>query len=172
MESVDRQPMFPRAFRRRSLIARLAAMLAIGTRAPDFTLLEDDGRPFVLSEAVRHGPLVLYFYPRDFSFFCTTQARMFSAEHRRLAECGIRVFGVGRQDCASHGRFRHSLRLPFGLLADTDGEVTARYGAVGLFGWFVKRVTYVIGQNGLIQQRMYADLWIERHRKFVQRLAP
>lgn len=145
-------------------------MLNIGDRAPSFELPDDVGGVFRLSDALQLGPLVIYFYPKDFTNVCTREAAMFREEHHRLAERGIRVFGISPQTSECHGRFRSHMKLPFQLLADPEKKVIAAYDALGLFGWAVRRITYFVGKNGLIQDRCRAEFRVSCHKDLVRRV--
>jgi thioredoxin-dependent peroxiredoxin len=140
-------------------------MLKPGDAAPAFELEDDSGRRVRLAELLAAGPLLLFFYPKDFTLICTRQAQMFRKEHEELRAHGVGVAGISPQSSASHARFREQLNLPFPLLADPQKSVIRDYGALGLFGR-VKRVSYAIGQDGTIVDAVKADLSVERHRAF------
>jgi len=141
-------------------------MISKGEHAPDFTLERQDGRPFTLSKEVEHGPLVLFFYPRDFTPICTAEACMFRDSHEELAAAGLRVFGVSPQSCEEHGRFRAAYGLTYSLLSDTKRTVISQY-AEGLFGLripgFTRRVTYLIDRNMIVRDRVVADFHAAAH---------
>ena len=143
-------------------------MLRIGDQAPDFELLDDQGKTQRLSELLADGPLVLYFYPKDFTLVCTQQACMFKAEQPTLIAAGVRVIGVSPQVHDRHQSFRAHYRLPFPLLADPERKVIRAFGAQGLLG--VRRVSYLIGRDGRILDRVHAALLVRRHRAFVRRV--
>ena len=96
--------------------------------APDFTLPAVDGTQVKLS-ALRGKPVVLYFYPRDDTPGCTTEACAFRDRKGELAKLGVTVLGVSTDDLESHQKFRDKFQLNFPLLADTDHQVAERYGA-------------------------------------------
>ena len=145
-------------------------MLAEGDRAPDFDLPDAEGRRVTLSALLREGPVVLYFYPADFTPVCTRQACLLRDRHAPLRTAGAQVVGISPQAPASHRRFRERHGLTFLLLADPGREAIRAYGALGLLGLLVRRVTYLILQDGRIHDRVVADLRLGRHADFVARV--
>jgi len=119
-------------------------MLAIGDSAPDFTLPDQDGRERSLESLLAAGPLVLYFYPADFTPVCTREACAFGALESELSVKGVTLAGVSPQDSATHARFRKRYQLPFPLLADPERRVIHAYGCDTLWGLHVSRVTYLV----------------------------
>jgi peroxiredoxin Q/BCP len=145
-------------------------MLDIGTTAPDFRATDDQGRAVSLRDLLAEGPLVLYFYPADFTPGCTKEACMFRDAHEDLVAAGIRVYGVSPQDEASHRKFREAHRLPFPLIADPEKAVVRAYDVDGPLGFGVRRVSYFIERDGRIADATQADLRIGRHEDFVRRV--
>ena len=144
-------------------------MLRSGDRAPDFTLLDDEGRPVRLADLLAQGPLILYFYPADFTPGCTSEACAIRDLHAELRAAGLNVVGVSPQDSATHARFRSRHDLPFPLLADTDKRVIKEYGVDGPIGLGVRRATFLIDPDGRIADAVLADLRIARHEQFIRR---
>src|ERR1041385_7117992 len=93
-------------------------MLAIGSRAPEFTLPDQDDRPVSLTTLLNRGPLILYFYPADFTPGCTREACSIRDLHSELTRAGLTVAGISPQSPESHKRFRTKHNLPFTLLSD------------------------------------------------------
>ncbi len=143
-------------------------MLKAGDRAPDFRLPDQDGREVSLAELLAQGPLVLYFYPADFTPGCTREACGIRDLHGELLRAGLRVVGVSPQDSASHARFRERHRLPFPLLADVEKRVIRAFGVDGPLGWGVRRATFLVGAGGVIRDAVLADLRIDRHARFLR----
>ncbi|MCE5258696.1 MAG: thioredoxin-dependent thiol peroxidase [Chloroflexi bacterium] len=121
--------------------------------APDFTLQSDTGELVTLSSF--HGrKVVLYFYPKDDTPGCTTEACAFRDDQSLYLMKGAVVIGISPDDAASHGKFRAKYGLPFYLLSDPDHAVASLYGAWGKkqsFGKMVEgiiRSTFVIGEDG------------------------
>ena len=144
-------------------------MLAPGTRAPDFTVPDQDGRPRSLESLLSNGPLVLYFYPADFTPGCTREACFVRDIHTELAAAGLTVAGASPQDAASHRSFADKHALPFTLLADTDKALAKAYDVLGPFGFGIRRGTYLIGVDRIIIDTILADLRIGQHEEFIRR---
>lgn len=130
-------------------------MPAEGSPAPDFTLTSDAGDAVTLS-ALRGSPVVLYFYPRDDTPGCTTQACGIRDAWEEFERAGAVVLGVSPDDEGSHAKFREKYDLPFTLLADTGHEVAETYGVWGEKSFAgkrymgVERSTFVIDAQGNI----------------------
>ncbi len=144
-------------------------MLKGGERAPAFTLPDQDGGAVSLADLLGEGPLILYFYPADFTPGCTKEACDIRDMHNAILGAGVRVVGVSPQDPETHTRFRDKYELPFTLLSDTDKTVARLYGVDGPLGIGVRRATYLIDEQGNIVDAVLADLRIDRHRRFIER---
>ncbi|RRQ19890.1 peroxiredoxin [Guyparkeria sp. SCN-R1] len=125
--------------------------LTVGEPAPAFTLPDQEGAPRSLAD-YRGDWVVLYFYPKDDTPGCTTEACSFRDNINRLIAQDAAVLGVSMDDVASHAAFAAKYELPFPLLADPDGEVVERYGALSdfLVVKFAKRQTFIIDPDGKI----------------------
>jgi peroxiredoxin Q/BCP len=143
-------------------------MLSPGDAAPDFTLPDQHGNPIRLGALLEHGPVVLYFYPADFTPGCTKEACDLRDIHREIAAAGLTVVGVSPQDTDSHRRFAEKHGLPFTLVADPDKEAIRAFGVDGPLGLGVRRATFLIGPEGRIEDVVLADLRIGRHAEFVR----
>jgi len=132
-------------------------MLEVGTKAPDFTLLDQNGEEHTLSQYVGQK-VVLYFYPRDNTPGCTKQACGFAELYPQIREKGAVVLGVSRDSVASHKRFEEKYGLPFTLLSDPDHAVHELYGVwqekknYGKVTMGCVRSTYLIDEEGIVQQ--------------------
>ncbi len=130
-------------------------MLTEGTIAPDFRLQADDGREISLSD-YRGKKVVLYFYPKDNTPGCTTEACSFRDGHSELLAAGAIVLGVSPDSIKSHVNFKTKFDLPFALLSDPDHEVAEMYGAWGEKKMYGKtymgiiRSTFIIDEQGVI----------------------
>ena len=144
-------------------------MLETGSQAPEFTLENESGEATSLRDLLADGPLILYFYPAEFTPGCTKEACDIRDLHGQIQAVGLRVAGVSPQDAASHARFRDKYELPFTLLCDPDKTVVRKYDVDGPFGVGVRRVTYLIDQDGSIADAVQADLRIGKHRAFIDR---
>jgi len=124
-------------------------------QAPDFTLAGDDGATYSLS-ALRGKPVVLFFYPKDDTPGCTTEACEFRDAFPRFEARDAVILGVSPDDVESHRRFRKKFSLPYTLLADTDHSVAEAYDVwkqKSMFGkkyMGVERSTFVIAPDGTI----------------------
>jgi peroxiredoxin Q/BCP len=143
-------------------------MLQPGDKAPDFTLPDQDGRPVTLSAACAEGPVVVYFYPADFTPGCTREACAIRDMHDDIAAAGVRVLGISPQDAASHTRFRERHDLPFTLLADPGKKAVRAYGVDGPLGIGVRRATFLVDRDRVIESSVVADLRIGRHEDFIR----
>ncbi|GAC1378241.1 MAG: peroxiredoxin [Hymenobacter sp.] len=129
----------------------LIRMLQIGQPAPDFSLPTTTGDTFRLSQQ-RGRHLVLYFYPKDDTPGCTAEACSFRDQYEDFKDLGAEVVGISSDSEASHQKFTHKHRLPFQLLADTEGRVRKLYEVPrALLGLLPGRVTFVIDHAGIIQ---------------------
>jgi peroxiredoxin Q/BCP len=143
-------------------------MLTPGERAPEFTLPDQDNRERSLTSLLGDGPLILYFYPADFTPGCTAEACTLRDLHTEIQHAGLRVVGVSPQQPESHRRFRERYTLPFTLLSDPDKTVIRMYDVNGPLGIGVRRATYLVDQARMIQDAVLADFRIGRHEEFVR----
>lgn len=144
-------------------------MLKHGTQAPEFELEDQDGKRHTLKSLLRAGPLILYFYPADFTPGCTKEACSFRDLQKDLVAANLRVVGVSPQDAESHKRFAAKHALNFPLLADPDKKAIKAYDVDGPLGFGVRRGTYLIGADGKVLDSVLADLRISEHEAFVAR---
>ena len=144
-------------------------MLAVGARAPEFTLPDQDGRDTSLTSLLNHGPLVLFFYPADFTPGCTREVCMLRDLHSELVTRGLTVAGISPQGAQSHSSFRAKHSLPFTLLSDPDKSVVRMYEVMGPLGIGVRRATYLVDPSRHIRDAVLADFRIARHEDFVRR---
>jgi len=131
-----------------------------GDQAPDFTLRSDAGTDVTLS-SLRGRPVVLYFYPRDNTPGCTTQACGIRDAYGEFERAGAVVLGVSPDNERSHVKFKNKYELPFALLADTDHAVAEQYGVWGEKKFAGKsytgvfRSTFVIDADGTVKKVMH-----------------
>jgi len=131
------------------------SMLKPGDKAPAFTLHADGGDKVSLKE-LKGRKVVLYFYPKDDTSGCTTEACEFRDNWRAVKDAGAVVLGVSPDSVASHDKFKAKYRLPFPLLADPDHAVAASFGAWGEKSMYgrkyqgVLRSTFIIDETGHI----------------------
>ena len=144
-------------------------MLEAGSRAPEFVLPNDQGGETTLSDLLQNGPLILYFYPADFTPGCTKEACSIRDIHNDIQSVGLQVAGVSPQDEESHQRFRDEYDLPFVLLSDPEKVAIKMYDVDGPFGIGVRRATFLINQDRTIQDVVMADVRIGRHQEFIEK---
>jgi peroxiredoxin Q/BCP len=144
-------------------------MLAVGSRAPEFTLTDQDGRDLSLTDFLNRGRVLLYFYPADFTPGCTREACMIRDLHEELRRGGLVVAGISPQMPPRHQQFRARHSLPFTLLADPQRTVISMYEAEGFWGLRVRRITYLIDRDRRIRDAVHADFRISVHEEFMRR---
>jgi peroxiredoxin Q/BCP len=134
-------------------------MIAEGEPAPDFELESSSGERIRLS-ALHGRPVVLYFYPKDDTPGCTTEACEFRDAYDDFRRRGAEVFGISPDPVAAHERFKAKHELPFTLLSDPDHEAAERYGVWterSMYGkkfMGIKRSTFVIDADGNLAKAM------------------
>ncbi len=121
--------------------------------APDFSLPDENGNARSLSE-FRGQPVVLYFYPKDDTPGCTTEACNFRDDYSVYQENGVVILGVSPDTSKSHAKFKQKFNLPFPLLADAEHKIAEAYGVWGPKKFMgrefmgILRTTFLIGPNG------------------------
>ena len=134
-------------------------MLIIGSKAPDFTLPDQNGMIHRLSDYAGQK-VILYFYPKDMTAGCTKQACGFAERYPQFREKGAVILGVSKDTVASHKKFEEKFGLPFTLLADPEKTVIRLYDVwkekknYGKISMGVVRTTYLIDENGIIIKAM------------------
>ena len=134
-------------------------MLKIGDIAPDFTLLDSEGKEHKLSDYLGRK-IVLYFYPKDNTPGCTRQACAFASAYDEFKNRDIVVIGISRDSVASHKKFAEKYSLPFILLSDPDLVAIQTYGVwqekklYGKTSFGVVRTTFIIDEEGKISAVM------------------
>lgn len=134
-------------------------MLEVGTKAPDFTLPDQNGQPVSLSD-FRGKKVVLYFYPKDNTPGCTRQACAFAASYEAFQKLDVAVIGISKDSVSSHLKFVQKYNLPFLLLSDPDRTAIEAYGVwqekklYGKTSMGVVRTTYLIDEQGMIEKVM------------------
>lgn len=124
-------------------------LLPPGAAAPDLLGRTAAGQALRLSE--QKGMSVVYFYPKDATPGCTVEAQAFRDAAERYAEAGVTVFGVSRDDEASHRTFQTEHDLPFALVPDVDGRIQRAYGVPSIMGMaLAARVTFLVDAKGKV----------------------
>ena len=134
-------------------------MLEIGTKAPAFSLPDQNGKEHSLSDYIGKK-VILYFYPKDNTPGCSKQACGFAERYPQFLEKGAVVLGVSKDSVSSHKNFEQKYALPFPLLSDPEKEVIQAYDVwkekknYGKVSMGVVRTTYLIDENGIIVKAM------------------
>lgn len=136
--------------------------IAIGDTAPDFKTKDQTGKEVSLKDYLGK-PVVLYFYPKDFTPGCTTEACAFRDSFEAFKDIGAVVIGVSTGTVESHDKFAKQYNLPFTLLADEEGKIRELYGVPKSAGVFPGRVTYVIDRMGVVRHIFESQVHPEKH---------
>ena len=134
-------------------------MLSVGTKAPDFTLLDKEGKTVSLSDFLGKK-VVVYFYPKDSTPGCTRQACAFAGAFEEYKTLDAIIIGISKDSVSSHAKFAKKNNLPFVLLSDPEHSVIESFGAwqekknYGKVYWGTARSTFVIDENGVIEKVM------------------
>lgn len=134
--------------------------LNIGDKAPDFTLPGDGGASVALADFTGKK-LVLYFYPKDNTSGCTTEAITFEAFRADFEKAGAAIVGVSKDTPASHDRFKQKQGFKFRLASDEDGALCKKYGVLGFLG-IIERSTFLIDENGVVL-RIWRKVKVKGH---------
>jgi peroxiredoxin Q/BCP len=137
--------------------------LAAGTKAPDFTLNDQDGGAVSLAELRGKKNVVVYFYPKDDTPGCTKESCAFRDHFTAFTDAGAEVFGISSDSEASHKAFAQKYNLPFRLLSDRDGRVRQAFGVPATFGLLPGRVTYVIDKQGIVRHAFNSQMNPTKH---------
>jgi peroxiredoxin Q/BCP len=145
-------------------------VLNVGDTAPEFTAQDSDGGLWSLTAALGRGDVVVYFYPADFTPVCTREACAFRDNFADLSQVNVQIVGVSPQSAASHARFRKQYQLPFPLLCDENKAVIRAFGVDGPLGFGVRRVTYLIGADRRIVNRVVSDFFVGSHTELIKQV--
>ncbi len=127
----------------------------LGLEVPDFSLPATGGKPFRLS-FLRGRPVVLYFYPRDSTPGCTTEAQQFRDLHAEFTAAGASIWGISRDSLKSHEGFKAKLGLPFELLSDNDEKACVLFDVIKMKNMYgkpvkgIERSTFLIDRAGRV----------------------
>lgn len=130
-------------------------MLEIGTKAPEFSLPDENGEIRNLSD-YKGKKLILYFYPRDNTPGCTKQACGFGELYPQFGKKGVEIISISKDSVASHKKFKEKYSLPFTILSDTELQTIQAYDVwkekklYGKTSMGIVRTTYLIDENGII----------------------
>lgn len=124
--------------------------LKVGDKIPFFTLPDSNGNPFSIAELVGKKPFVLYFYPKNNTPGCTTEACDFRDNYEDFIALGAEVIGISSDSVKSHVRFGQKYQLPFILLSDTDKTVRKQFKIKNSMLLIPGRETYVVDEKGIV----------------------
>ncbi|MBV8371873.1 MAG: peroxiredoxin [Candidatus Eremiobacteraeota bacterium] len=130
-------------------------MLSVGDRLPDVRLLDDEGSTIATGDLLG-GPLILYFYPKDDTPGCTSEASQFRDLYKQFQIKNARIVGVSRDTPESHRQFKDKFKIPFTLLADTESKLCDAFGVIvektmyGKKRKGIARSTFLIDDGGTI----------------------
>jgi thioredoxin-dependent peroxiredoxin len=130
--------------------------LAIGEFAPDFSFVSGN-QEMKLSD-LRKGKVVVYFYPRDFTTGCTTEASEFTEDYEKFRRAGIEIVGVSPDTEESHEKFKKKMKIPYHLASDADNVISKKYGTYGLKKFMgkeymgVNRTTFLLDEKGKVMR--------------------
>ncbi|TLX69046.1 MAG: thioredoxin-dependent thiol peroxidase [Thaumarchaeota archaeon] len=125
-----------------------------GNLAPDFSFRSDNER-MKLSD-FRDRKVVVYFYPRDFTTGCTTEASEFTRDYDKFRNAGIEIIGISPDNDDSHEKFKKKMNISYHLASDVDHDISKKYGTYGLKKFMgreymgVNRITFLIDEKGMI----------------------
>ena len=128
--------------------------ISIGDKAPTFQLKNQDDILFDLNDYAGKVPMVIYFYPKNFTPGCVAEACSFRDQFEDFTDLGATVIGISGDSVNSHARFVEKYKLPFTMLADVKNKVRKMYDVKGNFmGLIPGRETFVIDAAGIVQMR-------------------
>lgn len=125
-----------------------------GEMAPDFAMKDSKGKVSRLSELRGKKSVVAYFYPKDFTPGCTTEAIEFTKDYEKFENADIEIVGISPDTEESHTKFRDKMGIPYQLVADTEKDVSRKYGVYGLKKFMgreymgVNRTTFLVDKSG------------------------
>ena len=152
-------------------LRRGTKLLKVGDVAPVFSAVAHDGMTVHLQDCLGHGPIILYFYPKDDTPGCTREACGLRDGFAEFKGLDATVLGVSFDSVANHQKFIKKYNLPFRLLADPDKKISVAYGAAGPHSLWASRITYVIDAQGTIA-RVFPKVHPAQHsRELLQGLA-
>lgn len=140
-------------------------MLTSGDKIPHFSLKTDDGSDFNSKTILEKGPMVLFFYPKDYTPGCTAEACNFRDTYPEFRALGATVAGISTDSAGMHRKFSKTFKLPYALLTDVNGELARKFGVKKkLFNLLPGRATFVVNTEGIIVHS-YASLNASQHHK-------
>ncbi len=136
--------------------------LKVGDKVPMFGLPDQNGNTVDMAKWIGRKPLVIYFYPKDFTSGCTMEAHAFREMYEAFQKEGAEVFGISGDSIESHKRFVVEHELPFTLLSDEGDKVRELFGAFGI-GHTNGRVTFVVDKKGVVRMVFSSQIQPKKH---------
>ena len=143
-------------------MAKMSSIQA-GDKAPAAVLPTSDGRQIALADFEGKNAVVLFFYPKDNTSICTKEACSFRDSYEDFVAAGAVVIGISSDSDADHRSFAEQHRLPFTLVADTNGSLRKTFGVPRTLGILPGRVTYVIDKAGIVRHVFNSQLLGQKH---------
>jgi peroxiredoxin Q/BCP len=137
--------------------------VGIGDVAPSFVAIDHQGHRLRLDDLILEGSVVIYFYPKDDTPACTTEACAFRDAYAEFVDAGARVVGVSSDSAECHQAFAARHHLPYSLIPDPQGVLRHTFGVPRTLGLLPGRVTYVIDRKGIVRHVFSSQFRAERH---------
>jgi thioredoxin-dependent peroxiredoxin len=148
--------------------------IEVGSKIPDFTLPDQDGKIFNIKDVLGKENLVIYFYPKDDTPGCTKEACTFRDQYEEFRKVNAKIIGISGQSVASHKQFEEKYKLPFTLLSDEDNKVRKLFGVSS--GPIPGRVTFVVDKTGKVvytfDSQMQAAKHVEEAMRILKEMKP
>lgn len=139
-------------------------MINIGEKVPVFGLKNQNNEDFSIAKFVGKKPMVIFFYPKDFTPGCVKEVCAFRDQYQDFQDKGVEVIGISSDGHKSHEKFAKKHNLPFTLLSDVKGKIRKQFGVPSsLFGLLPGRMTFVVDNNGQVVMRFNNQFGAEKH---------
>ena len=143
---------------------KMSKSIEVGDKAPHFILKDQEGNNFSSKDFIEKKPLVVFFYPKDFTPGCVKEVCSFRDQYQDFQDHGVEVIGISSDSEKSHQNFIEKYNLPFILLSDSKGEVRKQFGIPSkMFGLLPGRMTFVIDIKGTVQLSFNSQFGAEKH---------
>jgi peroxiredoxin Q/BCP len=138
--------------------------IEVGSKIPEFTLKDQDGKSVNINDLIGTKNLVIYFYPKDDTPGCTKEACSFRDQFAEFSELGAEVIGISSDSVKKHKSFAEKHRLPYTLLSDVDKKVRKAFGVpTDFLGLLPGRVTYIVDKKGIVRHVFNSQFNAEKH---------